>query len=513
MIGEIGKVLMWLESFLWNAPFIGFVLITGLVLFASGNFFTIRHLGHILKQTLGAITSKEANTKREGYISPFEAVCIAIGGCVGAGNIAGVATAIAVGGPGAAFWLVMFGFFAMAIKLAEASLASHYRHKDEAGYFTAGPMWYMEKGLGRDLGKKAGFVLAFLFCFGFMCQALGGSQVYTISEVLKSVYGFNPIVVTLVYTAIIYACIWHGLPGVAKIAVRLVPFMCVAFIVAGFGLIMANLEALPGALYLIFHDAFTGSAAVGGFVGATVMHAMRSGLARSINSNEAGQGSSGFAHGTADTIHPIRQGLWGCLEAFMDTIIICNMTAVVVIVTGTWDSGVTGGSLSYMAYQTLYGEWGGYLLSVILMLFGLTTTSGWFVYYTMIIAYFFRKHPIGRDRTLLVFKLLFPLTNVVIVSYIYLTGNGPVMFWTMVSVLLVPGIFVNLLALFMLRSKFLELLKDYKARYLGIGEVDPNFHVFYEDNPEVHAREEAIREEMREIVRRKRSAVMQAGDD
>jgi len=507
MTGEIGKLMEWLEGFLWSVPFIFFVLAMGFYYLIATKFFVIRYFGHIFAQTLGSlIKNKESISKREGYISPFEAVCIAIGGCVGAGNIAGVATAIAVGGPGALFWLIMFGFLAMAIKLAEAALGSHYRHKDEAGRFTGGPMWYMEKGIGREMGMKIGFGLAFFFCIAFMSICLQGSQVYTIAEVLNAVHGTDMIMVTLVYTALIYIFIWGGLQSVAKVASRLVPFMCVAYILAALGVIFMNLGEVPGAIYLICHDALNGTAAVGGFAGAGVVAAMRSGVVRAINSCEAGQGSSAFAHSPADTVHPIRQGLWGCIEGFVDIVVVCTITSLVIVISGVWNSGTAGGALSYMAFKTEYGQFGGYLLSLILVTFGLTTTTGWYVYYNMVIEYFFRDNPISRDRAVLAFKLIFPAINIVIVSYITLTGNGPVMFWTLISILIVPGILVNLVALFLLRGKVFALLADYKARYMGIGTVDPNFSIFYEDDPEVFQREEALREELRRIVREKRAA-------
>lgn len=278
--------------------------------------------------------------------------------------------------------------------------------------------------------------------------------------------------------------------------------MCIAYVIGGLCLIALNYQNIPEMIYMILHDAFNGTAAIGGFVGVTVSKAISSGLSRSINSNEAGQGSSPLVHGSANTIHPIRQGLWGSFEVFVDTIIICSVTALAILCTGTWTSGKTGATLTILAFQSGFGTWGPILIGLICMLFGLTTTSAWFTYYVTVINYILRFKPILRDKIIQAFKCIFPLTNVIIVSYIVLTGHSADLFWTIVSITLVVPVFTNLLALFCLRKKFWALLEDYKARYMGIGIVDPNFYVFYEDDPEIAREEEAIREQIRQVAKK-----------
>lgn len=493
----LAEVLNKLDSFLWGMPFIVFVIAVGLYFTLGSGLFTLTHFRHIMKNTLGSMLSKEANSVQEGQITPFEAVCVAIGGCVGTGNIGGVATAIAVGGPGSVFWLWLWAIFGMMVKLVETALGCHYRSKNERGEYFGGSTYFMEKGIGREMGTKIGYVLAVAFGIGFVAQFLGGSQAYTISEVINKSFGVNMIVTTLIYSVILFYIIWNGTPRIAKFASRAVPFMCVVFILGGLGLIIVNIENIPNVFYSIFHDAFTGTAAAGGFVGAAVSVTIRTGLARSINSNEAGQGSSPLIHGSANTVHPIRQGLWGSFEVFTDTIIVCSVTALAVLSTGAWTSGKAGATLTIIAYESVYGRFGSIFIGIMCVLFGLTTTAGWFTYYIAIINHALRYKPILRDKIVKLFKFVFPLPNIVIVTSIVLTGNGPELFWTIVDITLVIPVFTNLLSLFILRKKFWSLLKDYKARYMGIGTVDPNFHVFYEDDPEVDKKEEEIRKKIR----------------
>ena len=316
------------------------------------------------------------------HVSPFEAVAIAIGGTVGCGNIAGVATAIATGGPGAVFWMWLWAFFGMMIKCVEATLGCYYRSKDENGNYFGGSTYTIEKGIKWDLGLKIGGPLAVAFGIGFIAQFLGGSQAYTIAEALNQAFNWNMIAVTLVYSLIVFYVIFRGVPRVAAFATKAVPFMCCAFIVGGLVLICMNYSAVPHMFYLIFHDAFTGtSAQVGGFAGATVSMAMRFGIARSMNSNEAGQGSSPFIHGSADCEHPMRQGLWGSFEVFVDTLLVCSITALAVLSTGVWTTGTPGVTLTMMAYYSGFGVFGKYFIGFLAFLFGVTTTTGWFTYY------------------------------------------------------------------------------------------------------------------------------------
>ena len=307
------------------------------------------------------------------------------------------------------------------------------------------------------------------------------------------------VVVTLIYSAFLFYIIFRGVPRIAAFATKVVPLMCILVVLGGLVIIAINYQVIPDVLYSIFHDAFTGTAATGGFTGAAVAKVIGDGVARSINSNEAGQGSSPFIYGSADTVHPVRQGLWGSFDVFVNTIVVCTITALVVLSTGDWSTGVKGATLTINAYESVFGYGGDIFLGIIALLFGLTTTTGWFAYYVSVINHGLRKKPHLRDRVISVFRYIYPLPNIIIVSSIVLTGNGPELFWTIVNITLIAPVFTNLLALFILRNKFWQLFKDYKARYMGVGTVDPNFYVFYEDDPEAYRREEAIRREGRDV--------------
>lgn len=496
---SFGDVIYMLDDVLWGKPFLFFVFFISIYLTVRSGFFQIGHFGHIMKNTLGSLTSKEANTKKEGTVSPFEAVCVAIGGCVGCGNIAGVSSAIATGGPGALFWIWVAALLGMVTKMCEITLATYYRSKDENGIYYSSTPTMLEKGICRKRGIKAGMIVAVLFAVGFVAQFLGGSQAYTISEILSNSFGINMILVTLIYTAVLYYVIWAGVPRVAKVATTLVPFMCVAFVVGGVGIIVMHAGNIVPSIKDIFVSAFTPRAAVGGFTGIAISKTISKGMSRAINSNEAGQGSSPLIHGSADTIHPVRQGLWGVFEVFMDTIVVCSIVGLSVIISGEWSNGQTGATLALTVFEGTYGKFGPIFIGIMACLFGITTTGGWFTYYIAIIRWAFAKKPILRDRLCFLFKLVFPIPNVIIVSSIVAGGYSADLFWAIVDVTLIIPVFSNLLALFLLRNDFFMLLKDYKARYLGIGEVDPNFYVFYEDDPKIFAEEEALREELRKI--------------
>lgn len=479
------KTIFFLDDVLWSQPFIIFVLLMGVYFFFKSKFFTIVHFPHIFKYTFGGLFSKEGRERerKKGIISPWEAVCIAVGGCVGSGNIAGVATAIATGGPGAVFWLEVWAFFGMIVKMVEVSLACYYRGTNEKGEYYGGTMYMLEKGVGEEQGHpKLAKLLAVVFAIGFFCIFLGGSQVYSISEVLNRSFGLDMFMVTIVYSVVIYYVIWRGTPRIASFATKFVPSMCVIYLMGGIVLIIANYQNVPQMLLSILKSAFTGSAAVGGFAGATVKTVISKGLSRSINSNEAGQGSSPLVHGSADTIHPIREGLWGAVEVFTDTVIVCTISALAVLCTGAWTTGVTGATLTIDAFSSVFGRGGEVYIGVMMLLFGLTTTSGWFVYYTTVLKWLFKNNPKLREKACQIFKVVFPIPNIVIVWMITRGGYEADLFWAIVDLTLLVPVFTNLISLFLLRNKFWKLLDDYKARYMGIGQYDENFAIFYNEN-------------------------------
>ncbi len=468
-------------GYLWGPPMIISIMAVGLFLTIRSKFFGFRFIRHAFKHTLGTITTKENTDKSKGGLSPFEAICIAIGGAVGVGAIGGVSAAIAVGGPGAVFWMWVWGFFGMTVKMVEVSLACYYRSQDEKGRYFGGPSYYMQKGLGMERGWQIGFVLAALFGVTFIANAFSASQIFTISEALNVSFHIPRIPIAIAYSALIAYLIWKGTPRIAKFASRCVPFMCILYLLAGIIMVVINIKDMPEIFRMIFTQAFVGGAPLGGFVGASVMQIIKTGIARSINSNEAGQGSSPQIHASANTIHPVRQGLWGVVEVFVDTMLVCTVTAMAILSTGVWNCGLTGATLAIEAFRVSFGEAGVAFIGLIVFLFGITTTTGWYSYYCSIIINFFRNNLKLRNRALAVFKVIFPLPGIIVVSAFVLTGSSANLFWSIIDIVTVLPTFFNVLALALLSGDFIRLLNDYKARYLNIGKVDPNFHIFYDD--------------------------------
>ncbi len=362
-----------INSFVWGPIMLLLLVGTGVYLTFRTNFFSIGKLGYIMKSTLMKMFAKDQ--KGEGEVTAFQAVATALAATVGTGNIAGVATAIALGGPGAIFWMWLSAIFGMTTKYAEVVLSINYREKTPDGRFVGGPMYYIQNGLKWKW-------LAYIFA-GFGALASFGignmTQANSVAASLEVSFGV-PVLVTGVGLAILTAIvILGGLKRIVQVTEKLVPFMAALYIVGGIFIILKNASHLGTAFGLIFGNAFTPSAAVGGFVGSTVKNAMTRGIARGVFSNEAGLGSAPIAHAAATTDHPVRQGLWGVFEVFIDTIVICSITALSIIMTGAWSSGITGAALTTQAFDlTIPG--GGYIVSIGVMLFAFSTILGWEYY-------------------------------------------------------------------------------------------------------------------------------------
>ncbi len=321
--------------------------------------------------------SRRPDAANKGDISPFQALMTALSATIGTGNIAGVATAIYFGGPGAIFWMWTIALFGMATKYAEAVLAVKYREVDALGNHVGGPMYYIRNGLGKNWAW-----LGVAFALFGMIAAFGiGNMVQsnTVASELYASFRVPPWVTGIVMASLTAAVILGGIKRIASVAEKLVPFMASAYILGALIIIVINISAVPAALMLIVEDAFTGTAAEGGFLGATVMMAIRWGFARGIFSNEAGLGSAAIAHAAAKTNNPVRQGMIAMLGTFIDTIIICSMTALVIILTGAWDSGIKGAPMSSLAFNTGFAG-GGYIVTFGLIVFAFTTILGWSYY-------------------------------------------------------------------------------------------------------------------------------------
>jgi AGCS family alanine or glycine:cation symporter len=476
------ETIVW--EWLWGLPLVITILATGFFLTLFSGLFQFRYFFYSISRSFEKIFHREdAPDGEDVRLSPFEAVSVAVGTTVGVGNIAGVASAIATGGPGAVFWMWVAGFLGQIIKMAEVSLSVHYRSHDADDKTFGGPTYYIEKGIGRKRNNKPLYkLLNFLFLGGFIISFLLTMQNYTVSEAIAGTFELDQIWVSVIYTVLIYVMISGGLKGLARIAVRMVPFMCLFFLLGGIFIVFKNLSKVPEVFQLIFDGAFNGTAALGGFGGAAFAQAVKVGMSRAIFSNEAGWGTSPMIHASARTDHPVRQGMMGIFEVFIDTIVVCSITAFIVIITGQWSSGAAGATLTLNAFQTELGLVGRVILTVGLLLFGLTTSSGFYAQIEVLVRYL-----IGETRRkaqlLNLYKWLYPIPSFLLVVFSVGYGMPTERVWLFADMGTAIPIFANVLALAILFPDFLALLRDYKARYMGIGEIDPYFKVFYDDGP------------------------------
>lgn len=368
----LNSLLSQLNSFIWGPFMLALLLGVGIYLSIGLKLMPWRKIGHGFKLLFSGQADKD-----QGEISPFQALMTALSVTIGTVNIAGVATAIFLGGPGAIFWMWVTALFGMATKYGEAVLAVKYRETDARGKRVGGPMYYIKNGLGENW-KWLGFLFAL---FGTIAAFGIGNMVQSnsVADALNSNFNINPKITGVVLAVLVGLVILGGIKRIGEVAGKLVPIMAIAYVAGSLIVIFANFGQIGEAFKLIFTSAFSGTAATGGFAGAAVWAAIRFGVARGVFSNEAGLGSAPIAHAAAQTNDPVRQGMIGMLDTFIDTIIICTMTALVILLTGVWDSGETGASLSTLAYgQGLSG--GNYIVTFGLVVFAFTTMLGWSYY-------------------------------------------------------------------------------------------------------------------------------------
>jgi len=478
------------NGLVWGPPLMILLLGVGLALTVFTGFFQIRHLGYILSKTFGAVM-KQTKGEGEGTISAAEAASIAVGGAVGAGNIGGVASAIAIGGPGAIFWMWLCALVGMLTKMAEVSLALYYREPDVWGdRYIGGPTYYMQKGLGVEKGWGGAYkILAIIFGGGLFIAFFLTMQCYNTAEAIHTTFpAIGMVPVAAFYSLFVYVIVWGGLQGIANWLGKLVPFMCILYTVFGLFIIIRNIGTMPEAFGMIFKYAFTGTAATGGFAGATTAVVIQTGLKRALYSNEAGWGSSPMVHATAIVDHPCEQGLWGCFEVFIDTIIVCSITALTIMATGIWDSGMGGAELTLAAFEIGVGYAGRVVIAISTFLFALTTSTGWFTYYDTLLRHAFGEDSSIRRGIVFLLKVTYSIPGFLAVFLTINSGFASSRVWGIVDLGTGVPTFANLIAMIFLMGQFLVLLKDYKARHMGIGEVDPDFAIWYEDKKKLEAR-------------------------
>ncbi len=384
-----------IRDIIWGVPLITLLVGTGIYLTFLLKGLQFRKLYHSL--WLAFIKRKEE--KSEGDISHFQALMTALAATVGTGNIAGVATAIAIGGPGALFWMWITGLFGMATKYAEAVLAVKYRVKDKNGNMSGGPMYYLTNGMNLKWLGTLFAVFASVAAFGI------GNMVQSNSVADAVKYSFNiPIEVTGIILALATGLVLlGGIKSIGKVTGILVPFMIIFYFLTALFVVIIHIDQIPSVIGLVIVEAFTDTAAVGGFAGATIMMTIRSGISRGVFSNESGLGSAPIAAAAAQTKHPVTQALVSMTQTFIDTIVICSMTGFAILVSDVLKTGLTGATLTQKAFETaLPGQWGGIVVSIGLIFFAYSTILGWSYYGEKSVEYLLGEKSVKPYRLLFV---------------------------------------------------------------------------------------------------------------
>lgn len=441
----IESILSAIDSFIWGAPLLILLSGTGLYLTLRLGFIQIRYL----PRALGYLFKKDKGGK--GDVSSFAALCTALAATIGTGNIVGVATAVQAGGPGAIFWMWLVALLGMATKYAECLLAVKYRVRDKNSFMAGGPMYYIERGLGIKW-------LAKLFAlFGVMVAFFGiGTfpQVNAITHAMQDTFNIPILVTAIIVTLLVGLIILGGVKRIAIASSVIVPFMAILYVTTSLVIILLNIEKVPDAILLIIDSAFDPQAALGGAVGLTVMKAIQSGVARGIFSNESGLGSAPIAAAAAQTREPVRQGLISMTGTFLDTIIVCTMTGIVLVLTGAWNNPELAGATvtNYAFVQGLGTSIGATIVTVGLLFFAFTTILGWCYYGERCFVY------LVGIRAIKIYRL----------TYIILVGLGAFLHLNLIWIIadIVNGLmaFPNLIALIGLRKVVVEETKDYFQR-------------------------------------------------
>ncbi|MEN1759217.1 sodium:alanine symporter family protein [Anoxynatronum sibiricum] len=431
-----------INGIVWGPYMLVLLVGTGVYYSFRTNFLQVGKFGFAMKETLFKIFDK-TEIAEDGDITPFQALSTALAATIGTGNIAGVATAIAIGGPGAVFWMWVSAFFGMMTKFAEVVLAIRYREKNAEGNWVGGPMYYIVDGMGTNWKW-----LAWIFSLFGALAAFGiGNMVQanSVADALNTSFGIPHIVSGVVLAIAAGAVILGGLKRIAKVTEKIVPFMAVFYMIGAIVIVILNLVHIPEAFALIFRHAFTAKAGVGGFAGATVMMAMRFGVARGVFSNEAGLGSAPIAHAAARTDHPVRQGLWGVFEVFADTIVICTLTALTIITSGVWSSGVTGAALTTAAFNEGLPGPGGIIVAIGILFFAFSTLLSW-AYYGEKCAEFILGSGFNKIYRIIWLPLIVlgSVGSLTLIWDIADTLNGLMAIPNLVALLALSGVVVNL---------------------------------------------------------------------
>lgn len=447
------------NNFIWGVPAMICIFGVGLYLSLRTRFLQIRKFPYAIRTTIGRMFRKKDAS--DGAITPFQAVCTALAATVGTGNIAGVAGAIAIGGPGAVFWMWISALLGMCTKFAEVTLAVFYREKNANGELVGGPMYYIKNGLG----KKWHF-LAYLFAaFGVLTVFGTGNatQVNTITTAINSALmnyhviseksvSLSNLIQGIIIAALVALILLGGVKRIAQVTEKLVPFMALFYIILALGVILLKINTIPSVFVSIFKGAFRPSAVTGGIVGSMIM-SVKKGVSRGIFSNEAGLGTGSIAHACADTRKPVKQGMFGIFEVFTDTIVICTLTALVILCSGTSIAygQAAGAELTISGFTATYGNWVSLFTALAMCCFAFSTILGWGLYGARCIEFLF------SEKITKYFMAAYSL-----VAILGATANLGLM-WSIAETFNGLMAIPNLIALFLLSGKVVELTKEYFA--------------------------------------------------
>jgi len=431
-----------LNALVWGKPMLIMIFGTGIFLMTGLRFMPVFNLGKAFKLLW---QGRHSTDKQAGEISSFNALMTSLSATIGTGNITGVATAIFIGGPGALFWMWVTALIGMATKYAEAVCAVHYREVDEQGAYVGGPMYYIKNGLG----KKWLWLGSLFAIFGALASfGIGNTvQANSVAHALETQFSIPLWLTGIVLLCLTAAVVLGGIQRIAQVAGKLVPFMALAYLLAGLVVLITHFSAIPDALILIVKSAFTPVAATGGFAGAGIMMAIQWGVARGIFSNEAGLGSAPIAHAAAKTNDPVRQGKVAMLGTFIDTIVLCSVTGLAIILTGVWTSGAKGAALTIAAFDQTMPEAGGMVVSIAQAVFAFTTILGWSVYGERCVEYLLGVRSIKIFRILWI--LAVPIGAMGDLSFIWLLAD------TLNALMALP----NLIALLLLSPVIFKLTR------------------------------------------------------
>ena len=434
------------------------LIATGLYLTVRTGFFQFRHFGYVAKHTIGSLFNKSLHQKDSSSVSPFQAVTTALAGTIGTGSIAGVATALVLGGPGAIFWMWISALVGMVTKYSEIVLAIKYREKNEKGAYVGGPMYYIERGIRQKWLAVVFAVFAMIACIG----TGNATQSNSISGIINTNFNVPFWVTGLILTVIVGCVIIGGVKRIATINEKLVPIMAVFFILSSFIALFINIRFVPNAFGLIFKEAFNFKSAFGGVSGYGIFTAMRYGVGRGVFSNEAGLGSAPIAHSASSTQNPVKQGLWGVFEVFITTIVICTVSALIILTSSAYldafNLGVmpelNGASLSGAALNEAIPYVGGIIIAVSTAFFALSTILGWAYYGEVCAGYIFKKH-----QTVAVY-----VYRVIYVAFVFVGAVAEInIVWLVADCFNALMALPNLIALIALSGCVLSLTREHFA--------------------------------------------------